>query len=98
MASQAEPQNALDPRERPPESILAFYKQYRKLNLAAIDLDPNIIDLSRNTQQSSKLIIVCYVNGDTLKESCTVFDGYNADSANVPCADLPIYECKCIPG
>lgn len=79
---------------------MAFYKKYQKLNLAAIDSDPNILDLSwgPSDQQSSKLTIVSYVNIDTVRESCAIFIGYDSDPSHVPSADLPIYECKGIPG
>lgn len=77
---------------------MAVYKQYQKLNLAAMDLDPNIIDLSRSGQQSSKFTIVSYINVDTIKESCATFNGYKLDPLQVPSADLPIYECENIPG
>lgn len=77
---------------------MAVYKRYQKLNLAAIDLDPSTIDLSRNHQQSSKLTIVSYINVNTVKESCARFNGYNLDPLQVPSVDMPIYECESIPG
>jgi len=100
MAFQAGSQIALDPRERPPASIMAFYKQYQKRDLAAMDLDPHMLDLSRepNDLQRSKLTVVSYVNVDTVKESCATFNGYDPNPLHVPSADLPIYECKSIPG
>lgn len=77
---------------------MAFYKQYKNLNLAAIDLDPSIIDLSRNDQNISKLTIVSYVKIEAVKESCARFNGYNLDPSQTPSTDLPIYECENIPG
>ena len=100
MGSTAELEKVLDPRERPPESIKAFYKRYQKASLAAIDSDPNVLDLARqlSLEQSDKVKIVGHVHADTIKKACSTFGGFNADQIHLSSTELPIHECKCLPG
>ena len=89
--------NVLDPRQRPPEAIKALYKKYQKATLATVDSDHNILDISCQVL-SKKLCIVGHVHAETVREACSNFNGDFIGRLQLPGADLPIYECKAIPG
>ena len=90
-------ENVLDPRKRPPEAIKVLYKKYQKATPATVDSDHNILDISHQIL-SKELCLVGHVHAETVREACSNFNGDPVDQLQLPGADLPIYECKAIPG
>lgn len=91
---------ALDPCQKPPESIRASYKFYHKLHFDALEEDPGIIDFSRglSVEQAKKCNKVDQLTHETVTAACVRF-GYDKepDPRTSP-SNTPIFEQRDLPG
>lgn len=90
---------ALDARQKPPESIKASYKFYQKLSPEAISTDPNIIDFSRglSTEQAKKCTQISKIPYDTIRLACLRFNHRRYEEPWPP-RDKAVFEHEEIPG
>lgn len=88
-------QEPIDARQRPPESIRAFYKTYQKSSSTALDYDPKIIDFSRGigSEREKRIRLVGHIRHGEVKAACAVFGGHGSDQLAMRSLDVPIYEC-----
>jgi alkylated DNA repair protein alkB family protein 1 len=89
---------ALDPYQRPPDSIRNVYKKYQRMSVKDLDADPCIVQLSpdRAADPSSKLHVVRDVDANRLTVSFRAFVGHEGG----PQVALPVavYEHEDMPG
>lgn len=90
---------ALDARQKPPESIKASYKLYQKLSLEAISTDPGIIDFSRglSIEQAQKCKQVSRISYDCVRLACHRFRHTRNEEPRPP-REIAVFEHEDIPG
>lgn len=90
---------ALDARQKPPESIKASYKLYQKLSLEAISTDPGIIDFSRglSIEQAQKCKQVSKISYDSVRLACHRFR-HTGNEEPWPPREIAVFEHEDIPG
>ena len=90
---------ALDVRQKPPESIKTSYKFYQKLSLEASKTDPGIIDFSHglSTEQAKKCKQVRKIPDDTVRLACLPFKHPRNEDPWLP-RDIAVFEHEEIPG
>ncbi|EKG12796.1 hypothetical protein MPH_10039 [Macrophomina phaseolina MS6] len=89
---------SLDPHQRPPDPIRNAYKKYQKLRGAALDDDPELLDL-RGRNSVDGLRVVRSLSSADLRAAFRAFlaDGSTTSSA-LPEEPVPVYEHRCMPG
>lgn len=90
---------ALDARQKPPQSIKVSYKLYQKLSLEAISTDSSVIDFSRglSTEQANKCKEVGKIFYDAVRLACLRFKHPINEELWHP-RDIAVYEHEEIPG
>jgi len=89
---------ALDPYQRPPDSIRNVYKKYQKMSVQDLDSDPGIVRLPPDVSAdpTSKLHVVREVDVDSLTASFRSFVGGMAESEAA--SRIAVYEHEDMPG
>lgn len=91
---------ALDAREKPPESIKTRYKYYQTLDSATLDRDSEILDFSRglSLQQEVQCKQVRTISSDRVKHACKRFGQNRHLDQRTPFFDTPVFEHADLPG
>lgn len=91
---------ALDARQKPPESIKTRYKFYQTLDSVALDRDPDILDFSRglSLQQQEKCKQVGTMSLDKVRNACIRFGQNRLVDQRTPFFDTPAFEHADLPG
>lgn len=91
---------ALDARQKPPESIKTRYKFYQKLDFVALDRDPDILDFSRglSLQQKEQCKLISTMSLDSVRNACIRFRQNSHFDQRTPFFDTPAFEHAELPG
>lgn len=89
----------LDARQKPPESIKAFYKYFQKLSIDIIQEDLKIIDFERGltSEQLKKCREVEKILGQAVKAACLCFQHHMKQELEL-FPDVPVIEHEDAPG
>jgi alkylated DNA repair protein alkB family protein 1 len=89
---------ALDPYQRPPDSVRNVYKKYQRMSLQDLDADPRIVQLSQHApaDPASKLHVIREVDADRLTASFRSFVGGVAEVGTD--SGVAVYEHEDMPG
>lgn len=91
---------ALDARQKPPESIKTRYKFYQTLDSNALDRDLDILDFSRglSLQQEGQCKQVGTMSLDRVRNACIRFGQNRHFDQRTPFFDTPAFEHAELPG
>lgn len=89
----------LDARQKPPESIKAYYKYFQKLSIDIIQDDFKIIDFQRGltSEQLKKCREVEKILGQAVKTACLCFQHHIKQELEL-FPDVPVIEHEDAPG
>ena len=98
-----ESKHTRDPHRRPPQPVKTLYKKYQRASSAAIDNDPEILDLRHLDRiyiggENGKLKIVDHIRSEIIQTACASFGSHGIDQSRFQDADMPCYESQTVPG